>query len=164
VDYLLSAQQADLEIPFLEISSFVVAGHAADISQKDNTITITMSNKEFRELDSLRSAKPEITLANSQYSYVTPASGEEVNLQYTTFLSKAFVVSDYVSRREYEFMLKLYTDEAIEDVYEAGEWVNIFDIYGRKVSTTNEDIYTMDLPRGIYIVVTESGQTMKIMR
>lgn len=164
VEYLLSDQQVELEIPFLEISSFEVEGHAADISQKDNTITLTMSYKEYADLDSLRSAKPVITLAEPTYSHVTPASGEEVSLEFTTFLPKAFVVTDFVTRRVYEFTLKLYIDEAIEDVYEAGQWVNIFDIYGRKLSTTNENIYTLDLPRGIYVVVTESGKTMKIMR
>ena len=59
---------------------------------------------------------------------------------------------------------EIYDPQGIEDVYTAGQWVNIYDIYGRKVATTNEDIYTMELPRGMYIIVTESGETIKIMR
>ena len=46
---------------------------------------------------------------------------------------------------------------------QAGEWVNIYDIQGRKVATTNENVYTMDLPKGMYIVQTTRG-TIKIMR
>ena len=58
----------------------------------------------------------------------------------------------------------MFKPQGIETVYTAGEWVNVYDIYGRKVATTNEDIYAMTLPRGIYIIVTESGQTLKIMK
>ncbi len=47
---------------------------------------------------------------------------------------------------------------------EAGTWMNIFDIYGRKVATTNEDLRTIDLPHGMYVIVTEDGKTLKIMR
>ena len=54
--------------------------------------------------------------------------------------------------------------EGIDEVYEVGQWVNVFDIYGRKIATTNEDIYTMDLPRGMYIIVTEKGQSIKLMK
>ena len=74
------------------------------------------------------------------------------------------VVTDYVNRVAYSFKLTLTRPEGIEDIYTVGQWVNIFDIYGHKITTTNEDIYTMDLPRGIYIVVTENGNTIKIIR
>jgi hypothetical protein len=79
-------------------------------------------------------------------------------------MPKTYVVTDYISRRAYNFSVRLYTTEGIEETYESGQWVNIFDIYGRKVATTNEDIYTMQLPRGIYIVVTENGQTIKLLK
>ena len=42
--------------------------------------------------------------------------------------------------------------------------MNIYDIYGRMVTTTNENIYTMDLPQGIYIAVTATGHTVKLMK
>ena len=57
-----------------------------------------------------------------------------------------------------------YSPEGIDEVYAVGDWVNVYDIFGRKIATTNEDIYTMPLPRGVYVIVTESGQTLKITR
>ena len=73
-------------------------------------------------------------------------------------------VTDYINRRAYHVTVSTYNPEGIEDIYSVGEWVNIYDIYGRKVTTTNEDIYQMALPRGVYIVVLENGETFKIMR
>ena len=75
-----------------------------------------------------------------------------------------FIVSDYINEHKYNVVVRLYDPtEGIETI-EVGTWVNIYDIYGRKVATTNEDLRTMTLPHGIYIVVTESGQTIKIMK
>ena len=74
-----------------------------------------------------------------------------------------YMVSDYINKRYYDVIVRLYDPEGIENI-EAGTWVNIFDIFGRKVTATNEDLRTIDLPSGMYIVVTEDGQTMKIMR
>ena len=51
-----------------------------------------------------------------------------------------------------------------ETAYTVGEWVNIYDIYGRLVATTNENIHAMNLPRGMYIAVTENGTSIKLMR
>jgi hypothetical protein len=53
--------------------------------------------------------------------------------------------------------------EDIENVYVTGEWVNIYDIQGRKITTTNENIYEMSLPTGVYIISTANG-TFKITR
>ena len=62
------------------------------------------------------------------------------------------------------FSARMYSPEGIEEVYTVGDWINVYDIFGRKITTTNENIYTMELPRGIYIIVTETGQTLKITR
>ena len=111
----------------------------------------------------MKEAKPTITHPN--YTIVTPASGESVKLTYAYLRPQQYIVTDYINKNVYNFILELYTPEqGIEEVYEVGQWVNIYDIYGRKVTTTNEDIYTMELPRGMYIIVTESGKTMKIMK
>ena len=107
---------------------------------------------------------PQITLADPTYTFVTPASGDTVDFQYSTFMPVKFVVSDFISSRVYNVIVRTYDPQGLENVYEVGEWVNIFDIYGRKIATTNEDIYTMELPHGVYLVVTENGQTIKLMR
>ena len=85
-------------------------------------------------------------------------------MEYAVYLPKTYVVTDYINRRAYSLTIEVYDPQGIDEVYEAGMWVNVFDIYGRKVTTTNENIYTMELPHGMYIIVTESGQTLKIMR
>ena len=164
LDYLLKGEPVSLEPASLQISSFTIDGTDADIVEKTSQIELTMDNDRYVELDSLVKVKPIIKLADPDLTYVKPGSREEVSLQYSMYLPYEFVVSDYIRRRVYEFTLKLTKKQGLEEVYVVGDWVNIFDIYGRKVATTNENIYTMDLPRGIYIAITAGGQTIKIMR
>lgn len=163
VEYLLSATPSGIDAPQLEIQSFTVNGIAAKIDQGQNLITLRLTEDQFgKDMDSLRAAKPEITLANPT-THVSPEG--PVDLRYMYVIPQTFVVTDYISRRAYDFYIDLYDPhQDIDQVSEAGQWINIFDIYGRKVATTNEDYRTMDLPRGMYIIVTESGQTLKIMR
>lgn len=163
-EYLLSNTASGITPPTLEIQKFSISDIDANIDQAENTITLRLSEEKFSQLDSLRSVTPKITLAD-QNTHVLPSSNEKLDLRYMYVIPKTFVVTDYISRRTYDFMIELYDPyESIDQVYEAGQWVNIFDIYGRKVATTNEDIYSMILPRGMYIVVTESGKTLKIMK
>jgi hypothetical protein len=164
IEYLLSPDQATIEIPETRITKFVIEGKEAIIDEDLKTIRLELTDKQFHELNDLRAVKPQITLADPNYTHVTPASGEELNLEYSMYMSQYFVVSDYVNRAVYDFKVQLISTQGIDELYEAGQWVNIFDIYGRKVSTSNEDIYSMDLPHGMYIVVTENGNTLKIMR
>lgn len=163
-EYLLSNAASGITPPTLEIQKFSISDIDANIDQAENTITLRLTEEKFSQLDSLRSVTPNITLAD-EYTHVLPSPDEKLDLRYMYVIPKTFVVTDYISRRTYDFMLDLYDPhESIDQVYEAGQWVNIFDIYGRKVATTNEDIYSMNLPRGMYIVVTESGKTLKIMK
>ena len=162
VDYLLSQDDPGINTPTLGITAFSVAGMNANINQGNNTISLRMTQQQYTDRDSLKSVEPYIELADTN-THVSPAG--KVSLQYMYVIPQTFVVTDYISRRVYEFMLDLYDPhEGIDNIYEAGQWINIFDIYGRKVATTNEDFRTMDLPRGMYIVVTESGKTLKIMK
>ena len=113
-------------------------------------------------MDSLKAVTPQITLAEPNHTHTNPAIGEEVDLRFASFMPKQFVVTDFINRRAYDIRIRF--PQGIDEVYEAGQWVNIFDIFGRKVATTNEDIYTMNLPHGMYIILTETGQTIKLMR
>lgn len=164
VDYLTSPNASNVEIPEIQIMHFTVEGIDADINHAEHTIRLNISKQEYERLDSLRATAPLIQLADPIYTHVTPGSGETVDLRFMTFLSKTYTVTDYINKWSYDFSIRLYDEEGIEDVYEAGQWVNVFDIYGRKVATTNEDIYQMELPHGMYIIVTEGGNTLKIMR
>ncbi len=165
VDYLTSGTASPVQIPSTQIMQFTVAGINADIDHAGHSIVLKMTVEDYVANDSLRAAKPKITLADPANTHVTPDSEEEVDLRFTAVgLTKKYTVSDYINQWTYNFSIKLYTPQGIEEAYESGMWVNIYDIYGRKVATTNEDIYSMDLPHGMYIVVTENGSTLKIMR
>lgn len=168
VDYLVSPTPTTITAPDLLITGFSVKDsknneYAATIDQTEHTITLRLTPEEYQALDSLKEAKPIITHPN--YTSVDPASGEEVKLTYAYLRPQKYIITDFINKNVYDFILELYNpQQGIEEVYEAGQWVNIYDIYGRKVSTTNEDIYTMELPHGMYIIMTESGKTMKIMK
>ena len=158
ISYLLSPDQATVETPELQINSFELLGVKATINQSENTISLALTEEQSAQLEG---AEPTIKIADEANTHVTTSA---VPLQYALYTPKIYVVTDYINRRAYSLTIDVYDPEGIENVYEAGKWVNIFDIYGRKVATTNENIYTMDLPRGMYIIVTESGETLKIMR
>ena len=160
VSYLMSPDDSGLELPNPQINSFTLFDLPATINQAENTITISLPQEKY---DDLATAHPVITLADPN-THVTPSVEPSIDLRNAIYFPQTFVVSDYINRRAYSFTIEIYDPQGIEDVYTAGQWVNIFDIYGRKVATTNEDIYTMELPRGMYIIVTESGETLKIMR
>ena len=157
ITYLTSPDDSGIEAPLPQINSFSLFGFAATINQADNTILLSLPQEKYEELEG---AEPEIVMADAHTHIETNAS----SLQYAIYLPKVYVVSDYITRRAYSLTIELYDPQGIDEVYEAGMWVNIYDIYGRKVTTTNEDVYTMDLPQGMYIIVTESGKTLKIMR
>ena len=163
VAYLLDDNSAAPAVPELRINSFSIMGVAGTIDQTNNTIDMAFNVQEYPDLE-LNEVVPQITLADPTYTFVTPASGDTVDFQYSTFMPVKFVVSDFISSRVYNVIVRTYDPQGLENVYEVGEWVNIFDIYGRKIATTNEDIYTMELPHGVYLVVTENGQTIKLMR
>ena len=166
MSYLLSPKEAEIEAASMRIKNFRIGDKEAEIDQKHNSIVLSLTENEFTEMDSLRHAHPEIELAEPYMTYVTPTlkKDETINLETSLYLPYVFAVSDYISRREYEFSITLRAEQGLENVYTIGEWVHIYDIYGRKVATTNENIYTMSLPRGIYIAVTAGGQTIKLLR
>ena len=160
IEYLLN-DQATVSRPDLAISYFAIDG-IAGIINPDNTIKLSIDTREHPDLD-LTAVKPEITLT-STYAHCTPADGEVMDISYATFTPALFVVSDYINRRVYEVTIDLAAPQGIEETYTAGQWVTIYDIQGRKIATTNENIYSMALPSGMYIAVTENGQTIKLMR
>lgn len=162
--YLMDPTASPVFNPDLQIHSFSLQGHDGIIDQTENTITIEITDREFMALDSLRAVKPSITLAESKYVHVTPSRDKEQDFRFSFYMPIVYTVSDYINRLSYSVSVRVKSTQGIEDVYAPGDWVNVFDIYGRKVATTNEDIYSMSLPHGMYIVVTESGETLKIMR
>lgn len=112
MSYLMSDEKVDIDLPFLEISAFSIEGFDAQINQAENTIELAMDAEEFKDMDSLRSVQPEITLADPDYSHVYP--NEEVDLRFCPYVSKTFVVTDYISRRAYTFSIRLWRKEGID--------------------------------------------------
>lgn len=157
IKYLLGSKPT-VEVPTLEITSFKMGTHNGVIDQENNQITLKVDKDE--QID-LTQVQPVITLSSS-LSHVTPASGETVDLSDDHY-GLDFVVSDYIHRRVYNVLVTVDRHEDIENVYITGEWVNIYDIQGRKITTTNENIYEMSLPTGVYIISTANG-TFKITR
>lgn len=166
VKYLLN-DEPTVALPTLEITSFIISSDGDNmkglINQEQNTIYFEIDLTNYPSLD-VKNVIPTVTIADTEFSHVTPAIGEAIDISTSIYLPIEYVVSDFINRRVYTLSARIFSSNGIEEVYVAGQWVNIFDIYGRKVATTNEDIHTIDLPRGIYLVVTENGQTIKIMR
>lgn len=159
VDYLLNTA-ATIGLPKLEIQSFTIDGNAATIYQDKDSISLVMS--EGTALDSLT---PSIKLSDATTHVLCKQADENGSVDFSSsnLVSIVYTVSDYINVRHYVVCVTAVQPMGIEEVYQAGEWVNIYDIQGRKVATTNENVYTMDLPRGMYIVQTTRG-TIKIMR
>lgn len=161
VSYLMN-NEATVTVPTVEITKFSIKDIVGVIDQDNKTIEVSIDRSKYPDID-LTAVQPKVTLA-STYTTVTPASEETVDLSMSAILPVKYVVTDYINRCIYNVSVNVYTPEGIEEVYTVGEWVNVYDIFGRKITTTNENIYTMELPRGVYIIVTETGETIKITR
>ena len=165
VEYLLSSTPTAVALPVLRIDRFAVDGIEGKIDQTNNTIELVLEEEDYIAMDSLVSVAPEITIADDSLTHVLPAT-DTLSMAHCTFIPMVFTVTDYINVRAYTVTARVIRAEGLEEVeaYTAGEWINIYDIYGRKVATTNEDIYTMALPRGVYIIQTSKGNTLKIMK
>lgn len=163
-DYLLGADEMVITTPRLEISRFEIEGHTAEIDQTACTITLSLTTTEYQELDSLRAVRPIISLADEVGSFVSPCSEEEVSLMYATLLPYPFVVTDFINHCVYSFSVQLSIDQSLANEREPQLPIHIYDIYGRKIISTQEDIRSVNLPHGMYLIVTAGGSTFKIMK
>ncbi|MBR0195533.1 MAG: hypothetical protein IJQ32_04770 [Paludibacteraceae bacterium] len=165
----LTNEEASVAHPDLYITKFKVGEAKVTINEGiTNTITVEIDTIEHPEMAGITKVIPETEVADPHTHIVPPfpALGDTLDLSIAQYLPVDYVVTDYIHRKVYEVTAVYRKPLGIEEVeaYSVGQWVNVYDIYGRKVATTNEDIYTMSLPRGIYIIVTENGQTLKISR
>ena len=160
----LTGDASSVDRPALQIMSFTIDGVVGDIthSPSGNTIEMEIDLSAHPSLD-ITSVVPQITTA-SDYTHYTPGPEQGVDFSTSMFIPVQYILTDYINRIVYNVTVRSYRSEGIEQVYSIGDWVNIYDIYGRKIATTNENIYSIELPHGIYVVVTESGETVKITR
>lgn len=162
VDYLLN-DEPTVDIPTLQITEFTIDGTKGEINQARNTIHFEIDLTQHPELD-LKAVQPTVQVADNVYTHVIPSKDEVIDFSASMLAPVEYVVTDYINRRVYEVTVHTFSSEGLEEVYSVGEWVNIYDIYGRKIATTNENIYTMSLPRGVYLIVNEQGKTAKILK
>ena len=160
IKYILS-NDATIQLPDLAITRFQVGSYSVVPDDNKGEILLEVLAKDS---DMLKAATPVVTLASPMthaYPSVTNADG---TVDFTNWrFGVQYIVSDYINKRSYDVVVRIKAAQGIDEI-EVGEWIHIYDIYGRKVATTNEDFRTMDLPRGMYILVTESGKTLKVMR
>ena len=161
VSYLTS-NEATVAAPEVDIDEFIVEGEEGDIDYVNQTIKVRIDTEKHPDFD-ITAVTPTITL-KSEYTTVTPGSGEAVDFSTSIYLPIQYVVTDYITRKVYNVEISAYSSQGIEEVYAVGDWINVYDIFGRKIATTNENIYTMSIPHGVYIIVMENGQTFKISR
>ncbi len=144
LNYLMDGSKSPIALPTLQITSFKVNNVAGVIDEANKTIIVNMSVGDYSAV------APVVTVADPT-TFVTPASGEVVDFS-NPFISINYVVSDYINKVTYKVFVKQPT--ALEDVYMPGEWVNIYNMQGLKVMTTNDDVHRLSLPRGVYIIQT----------
>lgn len=160
VNYLTN-DQGTVALPKLEITDFAIGNEHAEINQMNNTISLELDAQTYPDLAKLR---PAVKLAAPTFTFIATPVTDTVNFESSYFAPIEYIVSDYINRRVYEVTITHNQLQSIDNVYTDGEWVNVYDIYGRLIVTTNENIYTMSLPRGMYLIVTASGQTIKLMK
>lgn len=151
INYLLSSDPT-IQLPELEITEFRVkidgTYYYGKIDNNKNEIIITVpAGQDLTQL------VPEITLKDAINTHIDPAAGSVVDLS-DSFFGVDFTVSDYVNQRTYN--VRIVVETGLEDILEEEGWVNIYDIRGQKVTTTN-DVRGLSLPSGIYIVVGQNG-------
>jgi len=145
----------------LEITSFTLEGMAATIDQNNNEIRMELRLPDGADpmallpVVSVKDTKK--TWWESQRSKTTyDDNGNVVSIDMRDkYNGVEFYVREYINVRTYKAYINILT--GLDEVYTEGEWVNIYDMMGRKVATTNENIYTMELPRGMYIIQTAKG-------
>ncbi|MCQ2341986.1 MAG: cadherin-like beta sandwich domain-containing protein [Paludibacteraceae bacterium] len=146
IKYLMDGTKSPIALPTLQITSFSINGTKGVIDEANKIITVTMPSGDYSAVS------PVVTIADAT-THVTPANGEVIDMS-DSFIGHDYTVSDYINKVIYTVYLKQPTD--LEDVYMPGEWVNIYNMHGFKVMTTNEDVHALALPHGVYVIQTNS--------
>ncbi|MBR3648059.1 MAG: hypothetical protein IKN59_06705 [Paludibacteraceae bacterium] len=167
IAYLTTSTSSPVTAPAIQITDFSINGVAGVINQQALTIDVTMPKGT-----NLKALAPQVTLADSKLTFVTPNSGETVDFSDTHY-GVVYTVSDYITKVKYTVRVLIPSDlDGIEadglwmggDVLHntQGAWVNIFSVSGQLITTTNSDFSFESLPRGIYVVRSQNGM-LKVM-
>ena len=157
IAYLTSEASASVVVPTVQITGFSINGTAGIIDQQAKTITINLPKGT-----NITALAPEITLADSRLTYVTPGSGETVDFSDLHY-GVVYTVSDFITKVQYTAKVRVGTDldDAEADGLSIcgdmlhnpqGVWVNIYSASGQLITTTNSDFGFAGMPRGMYLV------------
>ncbi|MBR1564589.1 MAG: Ig domain-containing protein [Paludibacteraceae bacterium] len=166
IEYLLSTEESKVVLHELKITSFSIDGHQAQIDEAQQEIHL-----ELPEGTDLTQLTPQITLAN-QKTKVTPSSGTTLNMS-DSYFGVDFTVSDFINRKVYTAYITTATsldDLSAEGLWYDGKvlhnpqgiWVNIYNVQGMLITTTNADYSFESQPQSMYMIVSERG-VMKVM-
>ena len=167
ITYLCAADNF-VSKPELRITRFVINDVSGTINDSEETINIVLPQGT-----DLTALKPTITLADIS-TIVTPHSGEIVDMSDSHY-GVRFTVSDMVNKKTYVAKATIAAsldDVNDEDIWYAGQtlhnpnsaWVNIYNVNGAFITTTNSDYDFSAMPRGMYLIITPTGNTLKIVR
>lgn len=162
----LRGTAASVALPELQITAATVNGTAINIDQTKDEMVLTMTDDATLDLEkmnctfTLKDNKTHATYVDySGDKHMINLQGEVIDLS-DTRNGVTITVTDYINVRHYTLRIDLLT--ALDEAEATNEWVNIYDIQGRLVTTTN-DIRHLQLERGMYVVVGAHG-SYKIMR
>lgn len=163
----LRGSASSVALPELQINAATIDGKPATIDQDNNEIRAIVKMDEQYDLEhmnctfTLQDAMTHLTYVDYNGDKITiHLSGEVIDLS-DTRNGVVVTVTDYINVRHYTLQIDFNT--AVEEIYTVGEWVNIYDIQGRLVATTNEDLRSLSLPHGMYLIQTTQG-VLKVMK
>lgn len=167
ITYLISKTDAIIQLPELRITSFSINGLQAVIDEAALTIRLTMP----AETD-LTALTPDVQLI-SNATVVTPDAGETIDFSDQHY-GVNYTVSDFINKKVYQVIVSTPTglqQTLIEGVWfdgttlhnTQGTWLNIYDVMGRLLTTTNNHLDMSHLPHGVYLIQSPDT-TMSILR
>ena len=167
IGYLTTSTESGVLLPTLRITAFSANDVAGQIDEQQKTITVRMPNKT-----DLTAVRVNITLADNNHTFVTPASGEIYDFSDIHY-GVVFTVSDYINQVSYTAKVLNTTDlestdadglSLMGDILKNTQnvWVRIYSANGQLITTTNSDYSFAGQPRGMYIVRSENS-TLKVL-
>ncbi len=154
--YLLDKAPTPFAVPELRITAFYIDQFKGVINESASTILV-----DLPEGTDLTALTPKVEVAGVG-THTVPNNGEPVDFSNQIF-GVDYIVTDYINTRTYN--VKVHCPTAVEnvelaDVRMAGSlllnpsnvWLNIYDVTGQLITSTNSNFDFVGLPHGMYLV------------
>ncbi len=157
--YLVDKNPTPFAIPELRITAFYIDQFKGVINENAQTIVV-----DLPEGTDLTALTPKVEVAGVG-THTVPNNGEPVDFSdsSTQIFGIDYIVTDYINTRTYN--VKVHCPTAVEnvelvDVRMAGSlllnpsnvWLNIYDVTGQLITSTNSNFDFAGLPHGMYLV------------